>query len=245
VDLSTSDVEGSRTFYSELFGWEAGEPNTEFGGYFMFMRDGLPIAGGMGDMGGEKANDAWTTYLTTDDVGRTIREAESAGAHVVVPAVPIADMGTQAILVDPSGATVGLWQAGTFPGFVVLAEHGAPSWFELHSRAYADSVEFYRTVFRPDMTLVGDSDEFRYSTMDDPNGGGEFAGIMDAVSFLPEGMPSYWALYWEVDDVDASIATLERLGGSVVRPAEATPYGKIATVTDPSGAEFRLRTAPT
>ena len=51
ADLWTSDVEGSRTFYSELFGWEAQEPSPEFGGYFMFTRDGVPVAGAMGDMG--------------------------------------------------------------------------------------------------------------------------------------------------------------------------------------------------
>jgi hypothetical protein len=31
------------------------------------------------------------------------------------------------------------------------------------------------------------------------------------------------------------------LGGSVVAGPEDTPYGRIATVTDPAGAEFRLR----
>ena len=34
TDLWTSDVEGSRKFYSDLFGWEAQEPSPEFGGYF-------------------------------------------------------------------------------------------------------------------------------------------------------------------------------------------------------------------
>ena len=38
VDLWTSDVEGSRRFYRDLFGWEAEEPSAEFGGYFMFTR---------------------------------------------------------------------------------------------------------------------------------------------------------------------------------------------------------------
>ncbi|HEY2563677.1 MAG TPA: hypothetical protein VGI44_08190 [Acidimicrobiales bacterium] len=48
ADLWTSDVEGSRTFYTELFGWEAQEPSPEFGGYFMFTRNGVPVAAAMG-----------------------------------------------------------------------------------------------------------------------------------------------------------------------------------------------------
>ena len=47
ADLWTSDVEGSREFYGRLFGWEAQEPSAEFGGYFMFNRHGVPVAGGM------------------------------------------------------------------------------------------------------------------------------------------------------------------------------------------------------
>jgi predicted enzyme related to lactoylglutathione lyase len=64
---------------------------------------------------------------------------------------------------------------------------------------------------------------------------------MDAASFLPEGVPAHWSVYWEVDDPAATIATMTRLGGSVVAAPEDTPYGRLATVTDPAGAQFKLR----
>lgn len=134
ADLWTSDVEGSRRFYAELLGWEAGEPSAEFGGYFMFFRDGVPVAGAMGPMDDAPADNRWKTYLATDDIGRTVKEAEAEGAQVVVPPMPVADLGSQAVLLDPTGAVVGAWQPGTFPGFTVVAETGAPSWFELFTR---------------------------------------------------------------------------------------------------------------
>src|ERR1700683_887522 len=93
ADLWTSDVEGSRKFYSELFGWEALEPSPEFGGYFMFAHAGAPVAGGMGDMGDLPANNSWKVYLTTDDMGRTLQSAEAAGAQVVGPSMAVADLG--------------------------------------------------------------------------------------------------------------------------------------------------------
>ncbi len=71
TDLWTSDVEGSRRFYSELFGWEAQEPSPEFGGYFMFTSKGVPVAGAMGDMGEMPADNVWKIYLDTDDIVRT------------------------------------------------------------------------------------------------------------------------------------------------------------------------------
>jgi len=242
ADLWTSDVGGSRTFYAELFGWEAQAPSPEFGGYFMFTREGVPVAGAMGDMGDMAAQDIWKIYLDTDDIAKTLEGAAANGAQVISPAMAVADLGTQAVLIDPTGAQLGAWQAGTFPGFTVLNAPGAPSWFELHTRDYVAAVAFYRSVFRWDTNTIGDSDEFRYTTMRDPDGGGELAGIMDAAGFLPEGVGSHWSIYWEVDDVDATVAKVKALGGSAVMGAEDTPYGRLATVTDPAGAQFKLRT---
>jgi predicted enzyme related to lactoylglutathione lyase len=67
---------------------------------------------------------------------------------------------------------------------------------------------------------------------------------MDAAGFLPEGAPSHWAVYWEVDDADDAVAKVTSLGGSVVMNPTDTPYGRLATVADPAGAQFKLRTAP-
>ena len=243
ADLWTSDVEGSRRFYAELFGWEAGEPSPEFGGYFMFTRDGLPVAGAMGAMGDDPADDTWKIYLATADIAKTVSAAEAAGAQIVSPPMPVADLGIQAVLLDPTGAQLGAWQPGTFPGFSVLNEAGAPSWFELQTRDHAAAVAFYRSVFHWDTDSVADSDEFRYTTMHDPSAEGGLAGIMDAKAFLPDAVPSHWSVYWEVDDVDATVARCKTLGGSVVADAEDTPYGRLATLTDPAGAGFKLRAA--
>lgn len=244
ADLWTSDVEGSRTFYSELFGWVAQEPSPEFGGYFMFTRGGAPVAGAMGSMPDMPADNSWKIYLATDDIARTVAAAGKAGAQIDAPAMAVADLGSQAVLTDPAGAPVGAWQPGTFGGFTVLDEHGAPGWFELFTRDHAASVAFYRTVFGWDTSTVSDTDEFRYTTMRDPGGGEDLAGIMDASRFLPEGTPARWSVYWRVDDADAAVARVKALGGSVVTPPESTPYGRLATVADPAGAQFKLRTPP-
>jgi predicted enzyme related to lactoylglutathione lyase len=242
ADLWTSDVEGSRAFYSEVFGWEAQESDPQFGGYFMFHRDGVPAAGAMGDMGEDmKATDTWKIYLNTDDIAKTLAAATTAGAELLAPSMPVADLGTQGILLDPTGAHLGAWEPGTFPGFTVLGEHGTPSWFELFTRDFDAALEFYRSVFHWEIESVGDSAEFRYSVVKNPDAAGELAGIMDAGAFLPEGVPAYWSVYWEVDDPEATIDTITKLGGSVVAAFEDTPYGRLATVTDPAGAQFKLR----
>ncbi len=168
VDLWTSDVEGSRAFYAQLFGWEAMEPSEEFGGYFMFHRNGQPIAGGMGDMGPDMpANDTWKIYLSTDDIAGVAAALEASGAEMVAPPMTVADLGQNMVFVDPTGAHLGAWQPDTFAGFAAVDEHGAPGWFELFTRDFAGALEFYRSVFHWKTELEGDTDEFRYATLRD------------------------------------------------------------------------------
>ena len=245
TDLWTSDVDGSRAFYGELFGWQAEEPSEEFGGYFMFTRDGVPVAGGMGDMGDLPADDTWKIYLATPDIRATAASVESGGGEVTAPVMPVADLGQQLVFVDPGGAHLGAWQPGTFPGFTVLDEPGAPSWFELFTRDYEGALAFYRALVPLATTVVSETDEFRYTTLDLSDGSGhQVAGIMDAAAFLPEGVPSHWIIYWEVADVDASYAVVGSLGGAQLEEPTDTPYGRMARVADPTGAQFKLRRAP-
>jgi hypothetical protein len=63
---------------------------------------------------------------------------------------------------------------------------------------------------------------------------------MDASGFLPDGAPASWNIYFSVEDADKALGQVEQLGGGVVIPAEDTPYGRLATATDPTGAVFRI-----
>jgi hypothetical protein len=63
---------------------------------------------------------------------------------------------------------------------------------------------------------------------------------MDAAGFLPDGAPAHWSVYFGVADTDAALARITELGGSTVVAAQDTPYGRLATATDPTGARFKL-----
>ena len=159
----------------------------------------------MGDMGDMAADNTWKVYLATDDIAKTLEGAEAIGAQVIAPAMAVADLGTQAVLIDPTGAQLGAWQPGTFPGFTVLNTPGAPGWFELHTRDYVAAVDFYRSVFRWDTNTVGDSDEFRYSTMREPRRPGRAGGDHGRRGVPARGVPAHWSVYWEVNDAGAAV----------------------------------------
>jgi predicted enzyme related to lactoylglutathione lyase len=182
--------------------------------------------------------DVWSVYLATDDAAKTLELATSNGGQVLVAPMAVADLGTMAYVTDPGGAAIGVWQPGTFGGFGVLGEAGTPSWFELHTKGYDAAVSFYPTVFRWDVRVASDTPEFRYTVQVEDDA--MLAGIMDASAFLPEGVPAHWSVYFGVDDADAALGKVVALGGTIVAPAEDTPYGRLATAADPTGARFKL-----
>src|SRR4051794_1185210 len=117
VDLMTSDVDGSRAFYGDVFGWESEEPNAEHGGYWNFTKDGVRVAGGMASQPGVDVTDIWSIYLASDDARKTAEAATANGGQVIVPAMDVSDLGVMAVLNDPGGAAIGVWQPRIHKGF--------------------------------------------------------------------------------------------------------------------------------
>ena len=241
IELFTADTDAAAAFYGPLFGWTAGEPSPEHGGYRMFDKEGVPVAGLMANDGTAGAPDTWSVYLSTDDAGATVARATAAGATVLVAPMQVDDLGTMAMLLDPTGAAVGVWQPDTFPGTGVRGEPGGPGWFETLSTDYDRSVAFYRDVFGWEVATMSDTPEFRYSTLGRDEDAR--AGIMDATGLLGD-QPSRWQSYLLVDDTDATVAQASAAGGTVVAPAEDTPYGRVAQLTDPAGVPFSVMGPP-
>lgn len=238
MDLLTSDTGRAREFYRRVFGWTAGEASPEFGGYFMFASGGAPVAGCMPALPGTDTADAWGTYLATPDAQATLAAATGHGATVRVPAMPVADLGTQAVLDDPGGARIGIWQPGTFAGFgpVRTGRPGTPAWFELHATDYAGSVAFYRDALGWAPVTLSDTPEFRLTGVTD--GTQPVAGIMDATGYFTSVDLPRWDVYVSVEDTDKALALATELGGTVTREGADTPFGRLGSATDPMGARF-------
>ncbi|MBA3266593.1 MAG: VOC family protein [Nocardioidaceae bacterium] len=239
MDLMTSDVEKSVAFYGSLFNWTTQDTPPEFGGYKYFEKDGKAVGGCMLNQAEWNAPDGWSIYLRSDDVRVTAAAAQANGGTVLMEPMDVAENGSFAILQDAGGATISAWQPGTEKGFGVMREDNTPVHFELHTRDYDKTVQFYRAVFGWSPHVMMDTPEFRYTTYSDEDNAR--AGIMDATGFLSEGVPPHWSVYIGVADVDNTLASAVDLGGSVIAAAENTPYGRLAAAADPTGGVFKLR----
>jgi predicted enzyme related to lactoylglutathione lyase len=237
IDLYSSDTEKATEFYGGLFGWTTELQREEFGGYFTFLKDGKHVGGCMANDGQQGMPDVWTTYLTTDDVERTAKDAAAKGGQVHMEPMQVAENGSFAIIGDPGGAGIGAWQPDQVTGFEIWNEPGAPRWFELHTAAYDATVDFYRDVFGWNTNTYSDTPEFRYTTL--RSGADDLAGIMDA-SQLSESAAPGWTIYFGVEDADAALERVVELGGQVTQEAKDTPWGRLAQAADPTGTAFKL-----
>jgi uncharacterized protein len=108
LDLSCDDVGAAKKFYKNVFDWKFRDfPQMQWTGIDV----GKGVGGGMGGKQMPNQPTAWTAYVDVADVKKTIAKAQKAGATIVVPYMPVGDMGTLGVFVDPQGATIGVWQA--------------------------------------------------------------------------------------------------------------------------------------
>lgn len=237
VDLATSDVAAARSFYGQLFGWEYEEnPTGPDGGVYVMATKGGANAAGIMDLSPEMAAGGvppmWSTYLAVDDLDATASKVEGAGGQVMMPPMDVMEAGRMALVVEPSGAVVGLWQAADHIGAEVVNEHGALIWNELLSPDVPAAAAFYDAV-------LGMGTE----TVDMPMGpytiftadGEQVAGAMAPPM---EGVPAHWAVYFAVDDCDAAVAKVQELGGACFAEPMDIPPGRMAGLSDPQGAMF-------
>ena len=238
VDVLTTDPARTQEFYGRLFGWTVEDPGEEYGGYFNFRKGGVHVAGGMRNDGAPGVPDLWSVYLATDDADATVARATAAGGEVIGPGD--GRDGARADGGRRRRRRCGDRDVATRPAQGVRRDGRARRARVVRAphAAYDASVGFYRDVFGWSTQVASDTPEFRYTTLD--VGGEQLAGIMDAGAFLPDGVPSGWTAYFAVDDTDATLSEVVALGGEVVTAAEDSPYGRLATAADATGACFKV-----
>jgi predicted enzyme related to lactoylglutathione lyase len=237
VDLGTADVEDARRFYTALFGWTAHVSGDEYGGYTIFNLHGRPVAGA-GPLFRTGQPTAWSTYIATDDADADAVRVVAAGGKVLVAPFDVGDQGRMAVFQDPSGAFISAWQGTRMGGFQTDAPN-AFGWAELNARGIDMAIPFYTHVFgwQPKQSEMGEGQppytEFQLD-------GRSVAGGWEMNPMVPPEVPSYWQVYFDVDDVDAAHARALELGAHEMLGPQDFPGGRFSIVSDPQGASFGL-----
>jgi uncharacterized protein len=112
VELNSTDVAKSKAFYGKLFDWKLEDiPNDAAGGSYTMIGVGDGTGGGMMKSPMPGAPSMWLAYVLVDDIEAATKKAKSLGAKVMKDVTEVMDMGWLSIIVDPTGAMLGLWKA--------------------------------------------------------------------------------------------------------------------------------------
>ena len=112
VELNSTDVAKSKAFYGKLFDWKLEDiPNEAAGGSYTMIGVGDGTGGGMMKSPMPGAPSMWLAYVLVDDIEAATKKAKSLGAKVMKDVTEVMDMGWLSIIVDPTGAMLGLWKA--------------------------------------------------------------------------------------------------------------------------------------
>ena len=110
VELSTTDLTKAKAFYSQLFSWQLVDVPMPEGSYTL-IQVGEGTGGGMMTQMMPGAASAWMPYVAVDDIAAATKQAKELGAQVVKDVTEVMDAGCLSIIIDPTGALLGLWQA--------------------------------------------------------------------------------------------------------------------------------------
>jgi predicted enzyme related to lactoylglutathione lyase len=238
ADLGTTDVESARSFYTDLFGWESEDQETDSGLYIMFKQNGRPVVA-IYEQGAERLtagwNPTWVSYVSVDDADAVAARAGELGAEIIQDPFDVMEAGRMALAADPTGATFAIWQPGNHFGAGVVNDVGTMSWNELRTPDQKTASDFYSQLFgwNIDALPMGDGNDYIIVKVGDRSNGG-----ITPMSHTDDDAAPQWTVYFTVQDINESADRVDHLGGNVlVTPFEA-PNGKFSIVQDPQGAVF-------
>ena len=238
LDLASHDLDATKAFYAGLLGWTyADMPIGENAIYSICLKEGANVCALSTAMPGGPAQPQWNSYITVSDVDATVEKAKAAGGEIVAHH-DVFDAGRMALMKDPAGAAVSLWQAKRHFGAHRLNEHGALAWNELHATGTEAAKKFYTSVIGWGTAEMPMGPGMVYTLFCEPdNPQRTHGGLMPA----QPGIASHWQVVFQVDDCDAAVAKVKASGGKVAAGAQEMPgIGRFAKFADQQGAIFSV-----
>jgi uncharacterized protein len=240
IELATVDQNAAKQFYTALFGWSfVDSPMGPDEIYTMFKLQG-------GDVGAAfTLNQAmreqgvppnWALYVSSENADGTVQAALDAGGRAVAGPFDVSTYGRMAVLQDPTGAMVSVWEPRRHAGFGIAGEPGTLCWADLSTPDPEAATAFYNAAFGWNFELGQDGSGYLHI-----KNGDTFIGGIPPAAMRNPGAPPHWMIYIQVADCDSSAAQAKGLGARLyLEPMSIENVGRMAVVADPQGAVFAL-----
>jgi predicted enzyme related to lactoylglutathione lyase len=234
AELVTSDADAAKAFYTSVFGWEYRDnPVGDDQVYSTALRDGKDVAA----LFTAEQPPHWNCYVTVESADATAARAAELGATVAAEAFDVMDVGRMAVIVDPVGAALCLWEPKSHIGATLVNVPGALTWNDLITPDPADSARFYGELFGWTTEEIPGAGGYRVIKNGERTNGG-----MMPLDRRMGATPPNWMPYFGHEDIDRLLEEVAGLGGQVFNGPMRMPQGSIAVLGDPQGAAFAVWT---
>jgi uncharacterized protein len=230
VGLLTPDVEGAKRFYGELFGWESADGATNDRPHSVLRLLGEDVALLYGISERQRALGAptnWASFVSVRDVEQSAARTAAYGGALAIPPYEAAGAGRIAVVTDPGGARLSLWEPRDQVGARRRGPVGTCCWNELATADPEAAASFYADLFGWDT----DREPSGYRIIS--NRGVAQGGIRPLRG--AERARPHWLPYFRVGSVEETTRRCAAAGG---RLADASYDGPVAVLQDASGASF-------
>jgi len=234
AELTTSDADAAKAFYTSAFGWEYRDnPIPDGSVYSTAVRDGKDVAA----LFKSDQPPHWNCYVTVESADATAARALELGATIAAEAFDVMDVGRMAVIIDPVGAGLCLWEPKSHIGASLVNAPGAMTWNDLLTPDPADSSRFYNELFGWTTYELPDAGGYRVIKNGEQDNGG-----MMAIDPRMGSVPPNWMPYFGHEDVGRLLEEVADLGGQVWSGPMKMWQGAIAVLSDPQGAMFAVWT---
>jgi len=241
VDLATFDTNAAKKFYNELFGWTP--LDTPMGGdmiYTIMTINDKPVAALYEMMPQQREMNVpsnWLSYINVTNISDTLEVVRNNNGNILMDRMDNMDAGISAIIQDPEGAIVSLWEPKKEIGSAYWGDPGTLCWVEHWSHDNKKAVPFLEAVFgwkaKTEKMGMGEYTQFYL---------GENA--VTGLFVLPEEMkdvPSNWLPYFYTSNIDASVEIILKNNGKVIMAKLFVEgVGYYGVFSDDQGAVFGL-----
>ncbi len=242
-ELLTADPKAGAGFYSKVFGWSA-QPWEGAGEYTMLTHAHGPLGGvrvvGKDSLASE-AGPNWLTYVGVPDIEAALATAKTHGAKVIHALTDIAaDGGRYAVIADPQGAAIGLYEPSSNMSGGNTAPVGGPvAWHELTAEDPLAALQFYKDLFGWEVVAtheMGDLGTYYLFGI----GATQMGGVYIRAKHIPPGWPR-WLVYLHTPGVVEAVAAAKAAGGQLINgPMEVPGGGWTAQLIDSHGVALAL-----
>jgi hypothetical protein len=235
VELNTTEAAAdAKNLYTKLFGWDyLDNPMGPDMVYSMCQINGKN-AGALYETHDPNNPPYWDLYISVESAEATAAKAKDLGANVLMGPVDVMEHGSMAVLADPMGAKICLWEPKQHVGYEAEGGPGTHCWSELLVNDTAKAKAFYGELFG----WVADESMGDYTMFKPGNDAMAIAGLM---GMTPEmgPMPPIWTPYFYVDNADATVEIAKANGCRLLHgPADVPGMVRFANIMDPAGAMF-------